>query len=131
MLTYYFFRKGYLKHDNSLEDELPAIRKQAIEPDPILVKRKIGSVDCSKRDEINKRIAELYKAHPMKSPVKIQVLRDKDKANPLYGNRPPLPAKNDKLIAQHYVSPNPMRQAGLAVLERPQHYVAPRSYNYK
>ena len=127
-------RKLYLKEEinRSLERDLPNMRRQQI-PDPqppLSANRKIGSVEGSKREEANRRIIELYKAHPMKNPINVQVINGKDYANGLVANKPPLPAptKNDYLMPQHYVSPNPMRQAGLAVLERPQHYASPHQW---
>jgi len=90
-------------------------------------RRKIGSVDGSKREEANRRIVELYRANPLKSPAHIKAILEKD--HPIYGGyRPPLPPpiqlRNERPAAPYHPVPNAMRQAGLAVLERPQNYVA-------
>ena len=78
---------------------------------PSLPHRKIGSVDGQKR------MQEIYAGKGMyaKSPAYIGKAKYEDGARPLM----PLMMRDERK------QPSAMRQAGLAVVERPQHYVIP------
>ena len=101
----------------------PQVQKQL----PIM-KRNIGSVDNVRRQEVNKRLAEIYRANPIRSPI--NVFENKENgAAAAYVRRPPLPVKYERLIVPNYPVPiyaNPVRQAGRAVLERPHYHISPQ-----
>lgn len=105
----------------------------------------MGSVDSLKRQEANRRLIDMYRAHPVRNPAgNINVLDNKENggamsppqyyqqpAVPRYNLRkPPLPLEYERRM---YVPPplplpayaNPMRQAARAVLERPHYNLRP------
>jgi len=110
---------------------LPSIKSpQVHKPMQLPVRRNIGSVDSAKRQEASRRLVELYKAYPMKSPVQVNIIDNKENGMGQYrARRPPLPVKYERLIVPHYAAPvyvNPMKQVGRAVLERPHYHVLPQ-----
>ena len=115
----------------NMEVKLPEIK--CMKPtNPILLRKNIGSVESLRRAEVNKRIVDLYKASPLKTPLNLKVLENKENGlgliNP-YKKPPCLPLKYERPMLLHRMVPaciNPVRQAGLAVVDRRIYHVNPQ-----
>ena len=122
------YRRHRAPSEVSKNLELPAIKSPQI-PKQVPLRRYIGSVDSIRRQEASRRLIELYKANPIRHPINVNVLDDKENGAVLgQHKRPPLPMKLDKIIIPqlkvHYM--NPVKQAGRAILERPHYRILPQ-----
>ncbi len=119
-------------------DRLPLIRSPQVQKPPP-IKRNIGSVESSRRQEANRQLVEYYRANPIKGPANVNVLDNcnNNKENGAYAKKPPLPMKYERLIIPHYapayvkpaghgIGNNVIKQVGRAVLERPHYNVMPQ-----
>ncbi len=114
------------------EGRLPMIRSPQV-PRPVPIRRNIGSVDSAKRQEASRRLVELFRAHPVRNPLGVNVIDNKENGALMpqrrqlqqhYVRKPPLPLKYERMVIP--LQRNAVQQAGRAVLERPHYNVLPQ-----